>query len=640
MPFVQLPKPPLQLFQDGENGHFFEQYGRMCFAILLDQCPDLAQVIHGKTHSHDIDYSEEERRLIEEQSQRLETWKKSPIGILHTMKELQSPGQSEEYLVNITKPAGLPVAEPVSSQPLQDGTRKLQIVFPSLKEPSLQQEDSAVKDFGIQGKEKGCFKNLNKEELELLHSLMKKLDFHQLQSEAAATAAGGVSSDETISAHTTSSLPPSDTEGTLSTASEPTAQMTSPVQTVPEPHPSESQSAESSTTSPDVEPPLQHTKEGVTHEDMIVNTDANDTAENPEENNMEQHNLDEGAAFTPGMIHPHNPMAAAMATMGPFLPPAAAAGFMPTMLPAPITPYMMPPHQAVYYYHQMLQHAHYSQMLQQSMAAAAVGSPTLLSNNQEDGNFFFQQKNMDLINSAGLQDVHSQAVDPVEVTANTNHADNEQLRGNSPLQPPVDLSQGGLPASTVPSMSPHLNHTPQGINMAPASFTGTTPIMMNSLPLSGEENTSSSNTQLQFATDDHQFTNPSKDLLKSLLPKVPIAPAKTEPVGTNNNSKMNHVPRREPPKNHTNQPTGGNMATNARTNNSHTCKQLQSNKQDNNNNKRSSNNVQQRTPHHTKYDVDSIDHELSQMGMHNSFPNGIPSMVFSSENKRRKVQQT
>ena len=29
MPLVQLPKPPLQLFQDGENGYFFEQYGRM-----------------------------------------------------------------------------------------------------------------------------------------------------------------------------------------------------------------------------------------------------------------------------------------------------------------------------------------------------------------------------------------------------------------------------------------------------------------------------------------------------------------------------------------------------------------------------------------------------------------------------------
>ena len=29
MPLVQLPKPPLQLFQDGENGLFYEQYGRM-----------------------------------------------------------------------------------------------------------------------------------------------------------------------------------------------------------------------------------------------------------------------------------------------------------------------------------------------------------------------------------------------------------------------------------------------------------------------------------------------------------------------------------------------------------------------------------------------------------------------------------
>ena len=33
MPLVQLPRPPLQLFQDGENGHFFEQYGRMVSCI-------------------------------------------------------------------------------------------------------------------------------------------------------------------------------------------------------------------------------------------------------------------------------------------------------------------------------------------------------------------------------------------------------------------------------------------------------------------------------------------------------------------------------------------------------------------------------------------------------------------------------
>lgn len=33
MPLVQLPKPPLQLFQDGENGYFFEQYGRMVSII-------------------------------------------------------------------------------------------------------------------------------------------------------------------------------------------------------------------------------------------------------------------------------------------------------------------------------------------------------------------------------------------------------------------------------------------------------------------------------------------------------------------------------------------------------------------------------------------------------------------------------
>lgn len=593
--------------------------------------------LSGKTHSHDIDYSEEERRLIEEQSQRLETWKKSPIGILHTMKELQGSAKSEEYAVNSTKPPGLPVGETASSQPLQDGTRKLklQAVFPSQQEPAHQEEDSAVKDFGSQGKDKDCFKNLNKEELELLHSLMKKLDFHQLQNEATATAAGGISSDETISAHTTSSLPPSDTEGTQSTASEPTAQLASPIQTAPEPHPSESQSAESSATSPDVEPSLQPTTEGPPREDAMNDTDV--IAEKLEEDNTmerQHNNLDsEGAAFAPGMMPAHNPMAA-MATMGPFIPSAAAAGFM---LPAPINPYMLPP-QAVYYY-QMLQHAHYSQMLQQTMAAAAIGSPTLLSSNHEEGHFF-QQKNMDMINT-GLQDVHDQAVDPVEVTANTDHAGNEQLRGNSPLQAQADFtsSQGGFPASTVPSMNLHLDHTTQGINMAPSSFTGTTPIVSSSLPLSSEDNTiSTNNAQLQFANDDHQITNPNKDLLQVLPPKVPITLPKTEPVSTSNINRTNHMPRREPPKNYPNhQNTSSTMASNARTNNTHTCKQPQSNKQDNN---KQYSNVQQRTPHHTKYDGDIIDHELSQIGLHNSFPNGIPSMEFSSDNKRRKTQQT
>lgn len=378
----------------------------------------------GKIHSHDIDYSEEEKRLIEEQSQRLQTWKKSPINILHTMKEFQGSAQPEEHTVHNTNPTGLSVGEITTtpaSQTLQDGTRKLQIVFPSMKEPA-QQEDSAAKDLSTQENDKNCLKNLNKEELELLRSLMKKLDFQQVQSETAA--GGGVSSDETISVHTTSSLPPSDTEGTFSTASEPTAQLPSPIQTAPEPHPSESQSAESSPTSPDVDPSLQHTAEGASHEDTTKDADA----EKPgEENGQHLHNNldDEGAAFTPGMIPTHNPMAA-MATMGHFMPPTAATGFMPTMLPAPIGPYMIPPPQAVYYY-QMLQHAHYSQMLQQSMAAAAaIGSPTVVSSNQEDGHFMFQQKSADAMNTA-LQDAHNHAVDPVEVTANTDHPDDEQL---------------------------------------------------------------------------------------------------------------------------------------------------------------------------------------------------------------------
>ena len=36
MPLVQLPKPPLRLFQDGKNGFFFEQYGRMVSEYTLN----------------------------------------------------------------------------------------------------------------------------------------------------------------------------------------------------------------------------------------------------------------------------------------------------------------------------------------------------------------------------------------------------------------------------------------------------------------------------------------------------------------------------------------------------------------------------------------------------------------------------
>ena len=596
-------------------------------------------MIHGveaklseKTHSHDIDYSEEERSLIEEQSQRLESWKRSSTGILHTMKDLQRPPQSERLMMDITKPTGLPVGETVISSQPQDGTRKLQIVFPSLKEPV--QQDSAIKEFGTQEKDRDCFKNLNKEELEMLHSLMKKLDFHQLQSDT--TAAGGASSDETISAHTTSSLPPSDTEGTLSTASEPTAQLASPIQTVPEAHPSESQSAESSATSPDVDPSLQPTSEGANQENMAVDTDASTNAEKPgEEKPMEhQHNsnLDsEGAAFTPGMMPAHNPMAA-MATMGHFIPPAAAAGFMPTMLPAPMNPYMMIPQNFyLYHHHQQLlqQQAHYNQIMQQTMAVAALNSPTMPSGNQEEGSFF-QQK--DTANPS-IQDTHIQAaMDPVEVTANTNHVDNEQLRGNSPLQDQDDFtsSPSGFPMSSV---NLQFDRVTQGINMAPSSFTGTTPIVANSLPLSAEDSMSRSNSQLQFATDEHQTANITKDLIRIPPPKLPAVPSQSEPVSTDNSYKTNHIPQREVSRSYTSH--HNNSSTNIKANHTSMCKQPQSNKQDNS---KPSSSIQQRT-HHSKYDGRSIDHELSQMGMHNSFPNGIPSMVFSSE-KRRKSQQT
>jgi len=594
--------------------------------------------LSGKPHSHDIDFSEEERRLIEEQSQRLETWKKSPIGILHTMKDLQSPLQSEECMTDFTKPVVLPGGT-VPSQPLQDSTRKLQIVFPSIKEPTQQPENSAIKDFGSPDKVKDYFKNLNKEELELLHSLMKKLDLHQLQSETTTNAAGGISSDETISAHTTSSLPPSDTEGTPSTASEPTAQLPSPIQTVPELHPSESQSAESSATSPDMEPSLQPTMEEPTQQDAVIDGEIVTNTEKSVEDSMMEHqhdNLDsEGTAFTPGMIPAHNPMAA-MATMGPFIPSAAAAGFMPTMLHAPISPYMMPPQ--VYYY-QMLQHAHYNQMLQQTMAAAVINSPTLAPSNQEDGHFFYQQKSMDaaMVN-AGSHSIHHQAevnVDPVEVTTNSDHIDDEQLRGKSPLQVQADFTSSGFPASNVPPVNLHLEQAAQGISMAPPSFTGTVPTMVTSSPhlQSSSENTSSNNSQIQFASEDHQMNNSNKDL-KIMPPDIP-ASFKTEPVSTH--IKMNHTPQRETSKNYINHHNASTTVTgSSRTSNPYTWKQPQSGKQDN----RQSSNVQQQIKHHRgKYDGDTIDHELSQIGLHNDFPDGIiPSMVFSSESKRRKTQ--
>ena len=553
----------------------------------------------GKTHSHDIDYSEEERRLIEEQSQRLETWKKSP-SILHTMKELQGvPSQSDECAVNIMKSSGVPLGEAVSSQ---DGTRKLQIVFPSMKEPA-QEEESTEKDFATQEKPKDCFKNLSKEELDMLHSLMKKLDLHQLQSEATG---GRVSSEETISAQTTSSVPLSDTE--MSTASETAAQVGSPIQTAPEPHPSESQSAESS--SPDVKPSLQPTAEGPGREDTMMDIDA----EKPGEVNSMEHQQEningEGAAFTPGMIHPsHNPMAA-MATMGPFIPPAAAAGFVPTMLPAPINPYMMAPQM---YYYQMFQHAHYNQMLQQSMAAAAISSPTLMS---DDGSQFFQHKSMDMMNLA------AQDVDPVEVTTNTDRPNDEQLRD-------ADLPSNQA-TSTIPSANMQIDQTAQGIKMAPC-FTGTAPSVSSPLPLSSEENTSSGDSQLQYGSEeDQQITNTNKELLKIQPHKIP-APSESEPTGSN--YKTNHSPRREIQRNYTGYHNSGGLSNgSSKTTNSTVWKQPQSNKQVSNMHK-------QQIQHHSRYDGDIIDHELSQIGLHNSFPDGIPSMEFSSD-KRRKAQQT
>ena len=546
----------------------------------------------GKTHSHDIDFSEEERRLIEEQSQRLETWKKSP-NILHTMKELQEvPPQSDECAVNLMKSSGGPLGDAVSSQ---DGTRKLQIVFPSMKEPA--QEESSVKDFTTQEKPKNCFKNLSKEELDMLQSLMKKLDLHQLQNET-----GRVSSAETVSAQTTSSQPLSDTE--LSTASEPAAQVGSPVQTAPEPHPSESQSVESS--SPDVEPSLQPTAEGPSEEETMMDINA----EKPGEGiSMEQQqNINgEGAAFTPGMIPSHNPMAA-MATMAPFIPPAAAAGFVPTMLPAPINPYMMAPQM---YYYQMLQHAHYSQMLQQSMAAAAISSPTLMP---DDGGQFFQQKNMDMMNVA------AQDVDPVEVTANTDHPNNEQLRD-------ADFTSNQA-TSTMPSTNMQLDQTTQGIQMAPC-FTGTAPSVSSPVQLSSEENTSSGDSQLQYSCEeDHQITNTNKELLKIQPHRIPV-PSKSEPTSTN--YKTNHSPRRETLGNYTSHHNPGGLNNGSSRTNTLVWKQPQSNKQVCNMHK-------QQIQHHSRYDGDTIDHELSQIGLHNSFPDGIPSMEFSSD-KRRKANK-
>ena len=116
-------------------------------------------------------------------------------------------------------------------------------------------------------------------------------------------------------------------------------------------------------------------------------------------------------------------------------------------------------------------------------------------------------------------------------------------------------------------------------------------------------------------------------------------PPNTELVSANDRKnhspQREYSPQREPPKKYYANHYDSSIVSNGnRTNN---WKEPQStNKQGNSNN---NSKQKQQIQHHNKYGGDIINHELSQIGLHNSFPDGILSMEFSSD-KRRKAQQT
>ncbi|XP_065884806.1 mucin-3A-like isoform X2 [Dysidea avara] len=645
MPVVQLPQPPFQLYMNGENNLFFEEYGKMCFGILLENCPGIAHMVRAgvagmpaRSHVHDIDYSEEEKRLIEEQSQRLETWKKSPSGVLRTLKDLQGSPQSGEYPPQSGEHPSQFGEYPLQSgdylmntnlsapQSDSDNTRKLQIMFPA------QQQQLSVprEDFYL--------KKLNKEEVEMLQSLMKKMDIQQQQPTADTVATGGTSSEETVSAHTTSSIPPSDTEGTPSTASEPAMQVAPPTQSAPEPYSSESQSAGSSATPPDE---VQTTSEEVDKQETTEQED--NTAEKQREDpTVDQYgNLDGDGLMYPGMMAP-NPMAA-MATMGHFLPPAAAAaGFM---LPAPmINPYLFPPQMQMYF--QMMQQQQAHMMMQQSMAAAAVAtSPTPNSIHDED----YQQKNSQELAAAATvpQDVHQAEVNvnAVEVTSSNEHSNEEQLRGHSPV-PPAEVHTNFSPIQNSFSAPLQVDSLPETATIAtlkqqtlmqqqdliPPSFTNSLSPPHSAL-LSNEDTI---NHQLLPSTVSHPASNNTFKQPKATVTTPDMQQQHKKMHNSSSEHFMNSklTTNKEMPKHFAKHYRGSTSITSSRTNNNGTQHMW---KQQHSVSKYDKHSYTMKAPqYYSQYDGETIDHELSQMGMNNNFPHGIPSMMFSSE--RRKPQ--
>ena len=574
-----------------------------------------------RSHVHDIDYSEEEKRLIEEQSQRLETWKKSPSGVLHTLKDLQGsqsgeyPPQSGEYSSQLGE---YPLqSEEYSLQSDSDNTRKLQIVFPVQPQPLT----APTEDYYL--------KKLNKKEVEMLQSLMKKMDIQQ-QPTVDIMATSGTSSEETVSAHTSSSLPPSDTEGTPSTASEPAVQVAPPTESVTEPHPSGSQSTGSPATPPDeIQATSEVDKREITEEDSTADKQTEDLT-------MNQHgNSDGDGLMYPGMMAAPNPMAA-MATMGHFLPPAATAGFM---LPAPmINPYLFSPQMQMYF--QMMQQQQAHLMMQQSMAAAAVAtSPTPNSIRDED----YQQKNFEELAATVPQNAHQAEVNvnAVEVTSSSEQPNEEQLRGHSPV-PPDEVHTNFAPIQNSFSVPLQVDSLPESAmlkqqtlikqqqDLIPPSFTNSLSPPHSTLP----SNEDTINHQLLPSTVSHPASTNTFKQPKATTPEgLPMQQYKKM-----HNSSSEHfmvtnselTTNNEIPKNFTKQHNKGSTFITSSNNSTYTWKQHTVSKHD----------KQSYTPkapqYYSQYDGETIDHELSQMGMNNNFPYGIPTMMFSSE--RRKPQ--
>lgn len=569
------------------------------------------------SHAHDIDYSEEEKRLIEEQSQRLETWKKSPSGVVRTLKDLQGSTQSGECPSQFGEYPPQSGECSVTNLCAQPTSEKLQTMFPAQQQ---QQQPLTATE------EDSYLKRLNKEELEMLQSLMKKMDLGQQQQPTADNVAtGGTSSDETVSGNTTSSLPQSDTEGTPSTSSEPAVQAAPSTQSAPELYPGD-KSAESSATPP--------------NEVQATTSDEVDKQETIEENNTDkqkedllmdqQTSLDGDGLMYPGMMPATNPMAT-LAAMGHFLPPPAA-GFM---LPPPmVNPYLIPPQM----YFQMVQQQQHM-LMQQSMAAAAVAtSPTPNHLQEED----YPQKNSEELVSLVPQDAHQAEVNTnaVEVVSSSDPPNEEQLRGHSPPLPaevhtnfaPIQNSFSTTPQLDSYSETSAISTLKQQDLIPPSHANSVSP--PHSTLLSNEDaiNHSLLPSTMGQPASSSSLKQPTPEALPVQQQHRKVHNSSSEHFTIINKLTTNDSPRAISP-NFAKQHKESSLTTtpSGRTNNSitHMWKQQHTSKYDRHN-------YTTKTPYFSQYDGDTIDHELSQMGMNNNFPNGIPTMMFSSE--RRKPQ--